>query len=90
MHFFSSSAEHEHLTHSRNDEAKYTLWYHSLTYFPQDVSVGSSGMVMVTVALCKLIFTVITFHKTFADKPDIVERKKKKKPKTPGDRCPSE
>lgn len=29
-------------------------------------------MVMVTVVLFKLIFTVITLHRTFADKPDIV------------------
>lgn len=42
-------------------------------------------MVMVTVVLFKLIFTVITLHRTFADKPDIVGKKAAKKP---GDQCP--
>lgn len=36
-------------------------------------------MVMVTVVLFKLIFTVITLHRTFADKPDIVGKKAKEK-----------
>lgn len=48
-------------------------------------------MVMVTVVLFKLIFTVITLHRTFADKPDIVGKKakeKKKAAKKPGDQCP--
>lgn len=38
-------------------------------------------MVMVTVVLFKLIFTVITLHRTFADKPDIVGKKAEKKKK---------
>lgn len=38
-------------------------------------------MVMVTVVLFKLIFTVITLHRTFADKPDIVGKKEKEKKK---------
>lgn len=38
-------------------------------------------MVMVTVVLFKLIFTVITLHRTFADKPDIVGKKAKGKKK---------
>lgn len=38
-------------------------------------------MVMVTVVLFKLIFTVITLHRTFADKPDIVGEKAKEKKK---------